>query len=92
MCSRTPSDAAKTAWLRKPTRGLEQRAIGHGVAVRQRFSALTGAPTSRRRSTITIGGGRSRRRPKPEPAQAAVLLDHRDIAGPASQAQGGKNR
>jgi hypothetical protein len=86
------SDAVMTAWLRKPTRGAEQRAIGHGVAVRQRFSALTGAPTSRRRSTITIGGGRSRRRPKPEPAQAAVHLDHREFAGPARRAQGGKSR
>ena len=39
MCSRTSADAVMTAWLRKPTRGAEQRAIGHGVAVRQRFSA-----------------------------------------------------
>ena len=92
MCSRTRFDSARTAWLGKPTRGREQRAIGHGVAVRQRFSDLPCAPTSTRRSTITMGGGRSRRRPKPEPAQAAVLLDHRDIGGPASQAQGGKNR
>ena len=92
ICSRSSSDAVMTAWSGKPTSEAEQRAIGHAVAVRQRFSALTVAPTSRRRSAITIGGGRSRRRPKPEPAQAAVLLDHRDIAGPASQAQGGKNR
>ena len=92
MCSRTPSDAAKTAWLRKPTRGAEQRAIGHGVAVRQRFSDLPCAPTSTRRSTITMGGGRSRRRPKPEPAQAAVRVDYREFAGPASLAQGGESR
>ena len=42
MCSRTPSASARTAWLRKQTRGAEQRAIGHGVAVRQRFSAFDG--------------------------------------------------
>jgi hypothetical protein len=90
--SRWPSDAFMTAWLGKPTRGTEQRAIGHGVAVRQRFSALTVAPTSRRRSTITIGGGRSRRRPKPKPAQAAVHLDHREFARPARRAQGGESR
>jgi hypothetical protein len=40
MCSRTPSDSVMTTWLGKPTRGREQRAIGHGVAVRQRFSAF----------------------------------------------------
>ena len=40
MCSRTPSGSARTAWLGKPTRGREQRAIGHGVAVRERFSAF----------------------------------------------------
>ena len=39
ICSRPVSDAVTPAWLRKPTRGAEQRAIGHGVAVRQRFSA-----------------------------------------------------
>jgi len=39
MCSRTPSDSARTAWSGKPTKGREQRAIGHGVAV-QRFSAF----------------------------------------------------
>jgi hypothetical protein len=92
MCSRTPSDSARTGWLGKPTRGPEQRAIGHGVAVRQRFSALIVAPTSRWRSAITLGGGRSRRRPKPEPAQAAVHLDHREFARPARRAQGGKCR
>jgi hypothetical protein len=41
ICSRPSSDAVMTAWLWKPTRGAEQRAIGHGVAVRQRFLALT---------------------------------------------------
>ena len=43
--------------------------------------------TSRRRSTITMGGGRSRRRPQPEPAPAAVPLDHREFADPAIRAQ-----
>ena len=92
MCSHTPSDSVMTAWLRKPTRGAEQRAIGHGVAVRQRFSDLPCAPTSTRRSTITMGGGRSRRRPKPEPAQAAVHVDHRYFADPVRRAQGGRSR
>jgi len=92
MCSRSSSDAVRTAWLRKPTRGPEQRAIGHGVAVRQRFSAFAAAPTSRQRNTIAIGGGRSRRRPKPESAQAAVRVDYREFAGPASLAQGGESR
>ena len=40
MCSRTRFVSARTARLGKPTRGREQRAIGHGVAVRQGFSAL----------------------------------------------------
>ena len=40
MCSLTRSDAVMTAWMGKPTRGSEQRPIGHGVAVRQRFSAF----------------------------------------------------
>ena len=64
MCSRTSSDFARTAWLRKPTRGAEQRPIGHGVAVRQRFLGFGQVRwTSRRRSTITTGGGRSPHRP-----------------------------
>jgi hypothetical protein len=68
-------------------------AIGHGVAVRQRFSAFGRcARLSRRRSTVTIGGGRSRRRPKPEPAQAAVHVDHRYFADPVRRAQGGRSR
>jgi hypothetical protein len=29
---------------------------------------------------------------RPEPAQAAVPLDHREFAGPARRAQGGKSR
>ena len=40
MRSRTPSDSVMTAWLRKPTRGPEQRASGHGVAVRRRLLAF----------------------------------------------------
>ena len=73
-------------------RGQERTAIGHGVAVRQRFSALSVAQTSRRRNTITMGGGRSRRRPKPKPAQAADPLDQGEIAGPVRRAQGAKSR
>jgi hypothetical protein len=62
------------------------------MAVRRRSSALSVAPTSIRRNTITTGGGRSRRRPKPKPAQAADPLDHREIAGPVRRTQGGKSR
>jgi hypothetical protein len=40
MCLGTPSNSVMTDWLLKPTMGPEQRAIGHGVAVRQRFSAF----------------------------------------------------
>ena len=71
ICSRTPSDAAMTAWLGKPTRGAEQRAIGHGVAVRQGFSAsawCAGLRDGEARSPWEAaggGGGRSRRRHRP---------------------------
>ena len=71
MCSRSSSDAVRTAWLRKPTRGPEQRAIGHGVAVRQRFSAFDRCARLRHgeaRSPLEaagagVGPSRSRHRP-----------------------------
>ena len=66
ICSRTPSDAAMTAWLGKPTRGAEQRAIGHGVAVRQGFSAsawCAGLRDGEARSPWEAAGGGTGRRP-----------------------------
>ena len=71
ICSRSSSDAVMTAWLRKPTRGAEQRAIGHGVAVRQRFSAFGRCARlrdSEARSPLEaagagVGPSRSRHRP-----------------------------
>ena len=71
ICSRSSSDAVMTAWSGKPTSEAEQRAIGHGVAVRQRFSAFDwcdrlrdGEPRSPREAAgAGVGRSRSRHRP-----------------------------
>jgi len=90
MCSRSSSDAVRTAWLRKPTRGPEQRAIGHGVAVRQRFSAFDRCARLRdgeARSPLEAAGagvGQSRSRHRPPPTwiieSSPVPPDERRVA------------
>ena len=80
-----------TASLRKPTRGPEQRAIGHGVAVRQRFSAFgwcdrlrDGEPRSLREAAgAGVGRSRSRHRPPSEwiIESSPVPPDERRVAG-----------
>jgi hypothetical protein len=97
MCSRTPSDFAFGLRQNGLVGQADERVGAEGNRPRSgRAAALLGfgqvRPTSRRRSTITMRGGRSRRRPEPEPAQAAVPLDHREFAGPARRALGGKSR
>ena len=74
--------------MRKPTRGAEQRAIGHGVAVRQRFSALpvcADFETAKhdhhwRRPEPGVGPSRSRHRPPSD-----WIIER--FAGPARWAQ-----
>jgi hypothetical protein len=90
MASRTPFDAVKTAWLRKPTRAVKEvnRPRSGRAAALLGFARCADFETGKHDHHWKAAGAGVGI--KPEPAQAPVPLDHREFARPASRAQGGK--